>query len=87
MAKLSPRAAAIKAAASAAFGPRGLTQLAAAAGVSKQLMSAIVADNKTATDAVYRRVAEALLKESGRMKKAAGQVETMAQRMLAELKE
>lgn len=50
MAKLSPRAVAIKAAAESAFGPRGLTQLAAAAGVSKQILSFIVTGRKLASD-------------------------------------
>jgi len=85
MAKLSRRAAAIRAAAETAYGPRGLTQLAAAAKVSKQMLSFVVRDEKAASDGIYRKVAEALLKEAGRMQKAAGKVETMAQRMLREL--
>ncbi|SFV18296.1 helix-turn-helix domain-containing protein [Bradyrhizobium arachidis] len=85
MAKLSPRAARIKMAAETAFGPRGLTQLAAAAGVSKQMMSFIVTGAKPVTDDVYRRVAEALLTEAGRMTKAAEKIETLAGKMFAEL--
>ena len=87
MAKLSARAARIKAAADTAYGPRGLTQLAAAAGISKQMLSFIVTGAKPVSDDVYRKVAEALLTEAGRMTKAAAKIETMAGKMFAELEE
>lgn len=87
MVKLSARAAKIKAAAETAFGPRGLTQLAAAAGVSKQMLSFIVTGAKPVTDEVYRKVADGLLTEAGRMTKAAAKIETMAGKMFAELEE
>ncbi|OSJ32535.1 hypothetical protein BSZ19_18455 [Bradyrhizobium japonicum] len=67
--------------------PRGLTQLAAAAGVSKQMLSFIATGAKLVSDDVYRKVAEALLTEAGRMTTAVGKIETMAGRMFAELEE
>ncbi|WP_051058500.1 hypothetical protein [Bradyrhizobium sp. WSM1253] len=81
------RADRIKAASELAFGPRGLTKMAAAAGVSKQLMAFIVAGDRDVTDDVYSRVADALRTEAGRMTKAAGKIEAMASAMVAELKE
>ena len=87
MAKLSPRAVRIKAAAEAAYGDRGLTKLAEAAGLSKQLLSFIVAGDREVTDDVYRRVAGALIKEATRMYESGGKIEMMAAKMLAELKD
>jgi transcriptional regulator with XRE-family HTH domain len=87
MAKLSPRAARIKAAAEAAYGPRGLTKLAEAAGLSKQLLSFIAAGDREVTDDVYRRVAEALAKEADRMRAVGLKLDGMALRMLRELGE
>ncbi|MHC2844808.1 hypothetical protein [Bradyrhizobium diazoefficiens] len=87
MAKLSSRAARIKTAAETAFGPRGLTRLAKAAGISKQMLSFIVTGAKPVSDDVYRRVAASLRTQASRMAKQALVVETMAQRMLRELEE
>lgn len=87
MAKLSPRVARIKAAAVAAFGPRGLTKLAEAAGLSKQLLSFIVGGDREVTDDVYRKIAEALLREADRERAAAKKIDDIAGRMLAELEE
>jgi hypothetical protein len=87
MAKLSPRAVRIKAASAAAFGPRGLTKLAAAAGISKQMMSFIVTGAKPVSDDVYRRVAEGLAKEADRMRAAGLKLDKMALQMLRELEE
>ena len=87
MAKLSPRAAKIKAAAEAAYGKRGVSLLAEASGVSQQMLSFIVRGKRTVSDDVYLKVAEALLKEAGRMNKVVMKVEEMAGKMFAELKE
>ncbi len=87
MARLSPRAARIKAAAEAAFGPRGLTKLAVAAGVSKQILSFIVTGAKPVTDDVYRRVAEALAKEADRARGVGLKLDKVALQMLRELEE
>ncbi|MBN9004877.1 MAG: helix-turn-helix transcriptional regulator [Rhizobiales bacterium] len=85
MAKLSTRAARIKAAAVAAYGPRGVSQLAAAAGVSKQMLSFIVTGAKPASDDVYRKVADALFAESERLITASEKIGLMAGKMIAEL--
>lgn len=87
MAKLSPRAAKIKAAAEAAYGKRGVSQLAEASGVSQQMLSFIVRGKRTVSDDVYLKVAEALLKEASRMHKVVMKVEELAGKMFAELKE
>ncbi|WP_256805804.1 hypothetical protein [Bradyrhizobium sp. Bra64] len=87
MAKLSPRAARIKAAAVVAYGPRGLTKLAKAADISKQMMSFITTGAKPVSDDVYFKVAEALLKEAARMHKSVMKIEEMAGKMFAELEE
>ncbi|SDG59412.1 hypothetical protein SAMN05216338_1001844 [Bradyrhizobium sp. Rc2d] len=89
MAKLSPRAARIKSAAGLAFGPRGLTKLAAAAKpkLSKQLLSLIVGDEREVTDDVYLRVAEALAREADRMRAVAVKLDKMALQMLREMEE
>jgi transcriptional regulator with XRE-family HTH domain len=85
--KLSARAARIKAAAEAAFGPRGLTKLADAAGLSKQLLSFIVAGDREVTDDVYRRLAEALAKEADRLRAIGVKLEKAALQMLREVEE
>lgn len=86
MAKLSPRAAKIKSAAEAAYGDRGLTKLAEAAGVSKQLLSFIVTGRReTVTDDVYQRVAGALAKEADRMRAVGLKLDRMALQMLREM--
>ena len=54
-------------AAEAAYGTRGLTKLAKGAGISKQLLSFIVAGDREVTDDVYRKVAEAIDKEAERI--------------------
>ncbi|WP_340672390.1 helix-turn-helix transcriptional regulator [Bradyrhizobium ottawaense] len=55
MPKLSPRAARIKAAAEAAYGKRGLTQLAKAADVSQQMLSFIVRGERTVSETSIAR--------------------------------
>ncbi|WP_426611198.1 helix-turn-helix domain-containing protein [Bradyrhizobium sp. McL0616] len=85
MVELSPRAARIKAATETAFGLRGLTQLAAAAGVSQQLLSFIVRGDRIVSDDVYRKVADALLDRPHAQ--GGGQISETAGRMFAELKE
>jgi hypothetical protein len=87
MPKLSPRAARVKAASQAAFGARGLSRLAEVAGVSKQLLSFIVAGDREVTDDVYRKIIRALFKEATRMYESARKIELIAGKMLAELEE
>lgn len=87
MAKLSPRGARIKAASEAAYGTRGLSRLAEVAGVSKQLLSFIVAGDREVTDDVYRKIVWALFKEATRMYELAGKIEMIASKMLRELEE
>jgi hypothetical protein len=79
------RAARIKTALDTAYGPRGLSRMAADAGISKQLLSFIVAGDREVTDDVYRKIAEALLKEAVRERAAAKKIDDLADRMLAEL--
>ncbi|WP_375312854.1 helix-turn-helix domain-containing protein [Bradyrhizobium sp. A5] len=86
MAKAS-RAARIKAALDVAYGTRGLSKMAADAGISKQLLSFIVAGDREVTDDVYRKIAEALLLEADRQRAAANKIDHIAGRMLAELEE
>jgi hypothetical protein len=57
------------------------------AGLSKQLLSFIAADDREVTDDVYRRVAEALAKEADRMRAVGLKLGGMALRMLRELGE
>jgi hypothetical protein len=83
--KLSPRAVKVSVGAVVAFGDRGLTKLAVAAGVSKQLLSFIVVGDREVTDEVYRKVATALAKEAGSMKAVGHRLEKMALQMLREL--
>jgi hypothetical protein len=85
--KLSARAARIKSAAEVAFGERGLTRMATAAGISKQLLSFIVAGDREVTDDVYRRVAEALAKEADRMRAVGLKLEKAALQMLRDVEE
>lgn len=87
MTKLSPRAARIKAAAEAGYGPRGLSQLAAASGVSQQLLSFIVRGDRTVSDDIYRKVAEGLAKQADRLKALGHKLEKTALQMLRELEE
>ncbi|MEZ0060025.1 MULTISPECIES: hypothetical protein [Bradyrhizobium] len=87
MAKLSHRAARIKAAAEAAYGKRGLTHLAAAADVSQQMLSFVVRDKRTISDDVYRKVALGLKKEADRMRAVGGKLDKLALQMLRELKD
>jgi len=87
MAKLSPRAAKIKAASEVVYGKRGISQLAEASGISQQMLSFIVRGERTVSDDVYLKVAEALLKEAGRMHRVVTKVEGIAGKMFAELKE
>lgn len=90
MAKLSTRAARIVASGKLLYGDtRWQSPLARLTGLSPALLQKIASDTDTrgVTDEVYRRVADALLTEAGRMHKAAGKVEEMAGKMFAELEE
>ena len=69
------------------YGKRGLTQLAAAAGVSQQLLSFIVLGERTVSDEVYRKVADALFAESERLISASETIGLMAGKMLSELED
>lgn len=85
MAKLTARASRVVAAGEAAYGARWQSSLARAAGMPQSLLAMIAGGGRTVTDEAYRRVAEGLLKESDRLRKAADKVDEMAGRMLAEL--
>lgn len=67
------------------LGEGAATRVAAGADISKQMMSHIVVGRKPASDDVYRRIALALLAEAESGRKAAGKLEEIAGRMLAEL--
>lgn len=82
MAKLSTRAARIKAAAEAAYGRRGVSQLAEASGVSQQMLSFIVRGRRAVSDDVYLKVADALLKEASRLHKMVMKLEERGARCL-----
>jgi hypothetical protein len=85
MAKHIPRDVKVSVAAVVAFGDRGHSKLAAAAGISRQMMSFIVNGDKPVSDDVYRRVAGALAKEAYRMREVAVKLDRMALQMLREL--
>ncbi|MCK1540363.1 hypothetical protein ABIB75_001046 [Bradyrhizobium sp. GM2.2] len=85
MAQISSRAAKISVAAVVAFGDRGMTKLAVASGLSKQMLSFIVNGDREVTDEVYRKVALAIAKEAASMKTMSVRLERMAQQMLREL--
>ena len=85
MAKPIPRDVKISVAAVVAFGDRGHSKLAAAAGISKQMMSFIVNGDKPVSDDVYRRIAAALAKEADRLKAVGLKLDRMALQMLREL--
>jgi hypothetical protein len=86
MSKLSPRATRIVAAGKLLFGDkRWQSPLARLAGLSPALAQKIADGTRDVTDDVQRRVAEALMKESGRLTGAAWKIEEMAGKMLREL--
>lgn len=66
--KLDTRAARIKAATTALYGERGQTKMAAAIGISKQMLGFIVAGERPVTDDVESKVAAALLHEVVRLR-------------------
>jgi hypothetical protein len=85
MAKLSPRAVRIKDAMAAVYGDRGLTKMAEASGISKQLLSFIIAGDREVTDDTYEKIADGLLDEAYRLRKAAAVAELQAGKIYAEL--
>lgn len=85
MAKLSIRASRVKAAAEAAYGKRGISQLAAAADVSQQMLSFIVRGERQVSDNVYRKVADAMFAESERLITPSEKIGLMAGKMISEL--
>jgi plasmid maintenance system antidote protein VapI len=87
MAKPIPRDIKVSVAPVVAFGDRGHSKLAAAAGISRQVMSFIVNGDKPVTDDVYQRVAGALSKEADRLKAVAVKLDKMALQMLREMEE
>jgi hypothetical protein len=78
MAKRIPRDVKISVAAVVAFGDRGHSKLAAAAGISRQMMSFMVNGDKPVSDDVYRRIARALAREADRQKVAGQKLERIA---------
>lgn len=85
MAKLTARTARIVAAGEAAYGARWQSSLARAACVPQSLLAMIAGGHRLVSDEAYRKVAEGLLRESDRLRKAADKIDEMAGRMLAEL--
>ena len=85
MAKHIPRHVKVGVAAVLAFGDRGNSKLAAAAGVSKQLMSFIIAGDREITDDVYSRIAKALLREADHQRITAAKIDDIARKMLADI--
>jgi transcriptional regulator with XRE-family HTH domain len=85
MAKPIPRHVKVSVAAVVAFGDRGHSKLAAAAGISRQMMSFIVNGDREATDDVYRRIAAALLKEADHQRASAAKIDELAGKILADL--
>jgi plasmid maintenance system antidote protein VapI len=84
MAKLSARAALIKAAIVALYGERGgQTKMAESIGISKQMMSFILAGDRPVTDDVEDLVVEALGREIERLGKTAQKLEAIQGRILA----
>jgi len=85
MAKLTARAARVVAVGEAAYGTRWQSSLARAAGVPQSLLAMIAGGGRTVTDEAYRKVAEGLLREADRLRKAADKIDELAGKMLAEL--
>ncbi|MDA9411892.1 helix-turn-helix domain-containing protein [Bradyrhizobium sp. CCBAU 45384] len=85
MARLSRRASKIKAAAEAAYGKRGISQLAEASGISQQLLSFIVRGERTVSDEVYRKIADSLFGDSERLITASEKLGLLAGKMIAGL--
>jgi plasmid maintenance system antidote protein VapI len=84
MAKLSARAVLIKAAIVALYGERGgQTKMAESIGISKQMMSFILAGDRPVTDDVEDLVVEALGREIEHLGKTAQKLEEIQGRILA----
>ena len=84
MAKLSARAARIKAAIVALYGERGgQTKMAASIGISKQMLSHILTGRRPVTDDVEDLVVEALGREIELLGKTAQKLEEIQGRILA----
>jgi plasmid maintenance system antidote protein VapI len=84
MAKLSARAALIKAAIVALYGERGgQTKMAASIGISKQMLSHILTGRRPVTDDVEDLVVEALGREIEHLGKTAQKLEEIQGRILA----
>ncbi len=88
MSKLSKRAARIVDAGRLLNGDtRWQSPMARLCALSPALVQKISDGSRDVTDDVYRKVAEALLKEADRLRKAAGTIEKMAGRMHREMEE
>jgi hypothetical protein len=83
LAKLSPRAARIKAATTALFGERGQTRMAASIGISKQLLSFVLSGDRQVTDDVEDKVVQALSHEIERLGKTTTKLMEIQGRILA----
>jgi hypothetical protein len=67
------------------YGPRWQSALARAAKVPQSLLAMIAASEREVTDDVYRKVADALISESARVRKSADRIGEIAGAMLADL--
>ena len=82
-AKLNARAARIKAATTALYGKRGQTKMANSIGISKQMLSFILAGARPVTDDVEEKVVEALSREIERLGKTSKKLSEIQGRILA----
>jgi plasmid maintenance system antidote protein VapI len=83
MAKTEPRAARIKAATTALYGERGQTKMAKSIGISKQMLSFLLAGERPVTDDVEDKVVEALGREIERLGKTTTKLMEIQGRILA----
>jgi hypothetical protein len=82
---LDTRAARIKAATTALYGERGQSRMADSIGISRQLLNFIIAGKRPVTDAVERKVADALYREAARLRQTAMRLDTIAGLILRKL--
>lgn len=83
--KLNHRAARLVAVGKALAGERWQSALSRASGVSQSYLAMMASGERPVTDEVERKVAEGLLKESDRLRKAAMKLDDIAGRILCSL--
>lgn len=77
MAKPGPKARRLAAAGELLYGPRWQSALARATGMAQSAISMIVSGERAVTDDVQRKLADALGREAGRLRGAAGMVDRL----------